>query len=74
MSITLRAARVNKGLTQKEVAAMMQVTTDTIISWEKAETFPNVPQISKLEKIYDVTYAEINFLPPKFGKTEKGDE
>lgn len=70
MGMTLKALRINKGLTQKDVAKNLQVTPETIGSWERAETFPTVPQISKLEKLYDTCYAEINFLPANIGKTD----
>ena len=35
--ITLEAARVNKGMTQEELAQKMGVSRQTIISWEKGD-------------------------------------
>ena len=32
--LTLEAARVNKGLTQKELAEKMSVSRETVIAWE----------------------------------------
>ena len=63
MSMTLKALRINAGLDQRTAAKMIGVTPETLGSWENANTFPNVPQITKLEKLYSVTYADINFLP-----------
>mgnify|MGYP002626619168 CR=1 FL=1 len=64
MGITLKAARVNKDLTQKEAAMKLGIDPDTLRKWEKAESFPNVPQIQKIENLYGLSYSEIIFLPP----------
>jgi transcriptional regulator with XRE-family HTH domain len=63
MPITLKAARVNRGLTQQEAAKLIGVEADTLRSWESAKSFPKVPQIIQIEKIYGLPYSEINFLP-----------
>jgi transcriptional regulator with XRE-family HTH domain len=63
MGITLEAARVNAGLKQAEAAAKLGITPETLSRWEKGKSFPNVKQINEIEKLYNLTYAEINFLP-----------
>jgi len=63
MALTLKAARINAGLDQREAAKRIGVTPETLGSWENGKTFPNVPQITKIEEAYNVTYAEIKFLP-----------
>lgn len=67
MAITLRAARVNSGLDQKTAAIRLGVTPETLGNWERGNTFPNVPQISALERLYGVNYADINFFPQNVG-------
>lgn len=62
MSMTLKAARINAGLTQKEAAKAIGVTEDCISNYERAKTFPNVQIIKKIEKAYHIGYADINFL------------
>ena len=62
MAITLKAARVNKGYTQREAAAIIEVTEDTISDWERGKSFPNVPQLKKIEEVYGVTYNDLIFL------------
>ena len=62
-SITLRAARVNAGLTAKAAAERLGITVDTLSSWERGMTFPNVPQIQQIEGLYGVPYHQLNFLP-----------
>lgn len=63
MAITLKAARVNAGYDQKTAAARLGIAPETLCSWELGNTFPNVPQITKIEELYAVNYADINFNP-----------
>lgn len=71
MGITLKALRINKGLDQITAAKEIGVTPETLSNWERAKSFPNVPQITKIENLYDVTYADINFLPVNIGLTDE---
>ena len=71
MAMTLKALRVNKGLDQRTAANLLNITPETLGSWEAAKTFPTVPQITKIERLYEVSYADINFLPENIGLTEK---
>lgn len=63
MRITLKAARVNKGLTQDEAAKLLGISPETLANYEKGLRYPDVPMIRKLEEVYEVSYAEIIFLP-----------
>lgn len=60
--ITLKAARVNAGLSQKEVADALEVSNKTVGSWENGETYPSAAKIDALCKLYGVPYDNINFL------------
>lgn len=62
MAITLKAARVNRGYTQDAAAKIIGVTVDTISNWERGKSFPNVPQLKKIEEVYGVTYNDLIFL------------
>lgn len=62
LSITLRAARVNKGLTQKAAAEKLGIAVDTLGMYERGKTFPDVLVIKKIEELYDVSYNDIDFL------------
>ena len=59
--ITLKAARVNVGLTQAEAAEKLGVASSTIRNWEKGCSFPKPPQIMKLCELYGVSYDNIFF-------------
>ena len=63
LKITLRAARVNKGYKQREVAKMLGISKESLSNYERGKTFPDVNLVKKIEKIYDVNYDDIIFLP-----------
>lgn len=59
--ITLKAARVNAGLTQTDVAAILGVAVSTVRNWENGTTFPKQPAIEKMCELYGVSYDNIKF-------------
>ena len=59
--ISLKAARVNADMTQKEAAKLLNVDKSTIASWEKGKTQPKYNQAIKLSKIYGIPYDCLNF-------------
>ena len=65
MPMSLKAARINKNLTQREAALLIGVSVPTIANYEKGASFPDVPIIMKIEKVYGLPYSEINFFPQK---------
>ena len=74
MRVTLRAARVNAGLSQEAAGKLIGVSADKISNWERHITFPDVSELPKIEKPYGVTYDDIIFLPENFGLTESEEE
>ena len=61
MAMTLKAARVNAGLTQTEAAKQLGVTKNTLSNWELGRSFPTVPQIRLIEDLYAIPFAELEF-------------
>ena len=61
--ITLSAARVNAGYSQKAAAELLNISNKTLCNWEKGKSFPDQPMIEKLCSLYGVTYDMINFAP-----------
>lgn len=57
--ISLKAARVNAGMTQKEVALRMQRSRNTIIKWEKGIVDPSPSEFFYLCSIYGVSEGDI---------------
>jgi len=62
LKITLKAARVNAGLTQKEVAEKLKISNQTVVNWEKGKNVPRMPELYALSQIYGVSVDNI-FLP-----------
>lgn len=62
MTITLKSARVNKGLTQVEAANRIGITVDTLSNYERGKSFPDVLVIKKIEEVYEVSYNNLIFL------------
>lgn len=63
MAITLKSARVNKGLTQVKAAKLIGITPDTLSNYERGKSYPDVPIIQNMEQVYGVSYSELIFLP-----------
>lgn len=59
--ITLRAARVNAGLSQQEAAGKIGVAVSTLRNWENGKTFPNQPKIERICEVYGITFDVLFF-------------
>lgn len=66
LKVSLKAARVNKGLNQQEAAEILGVSRATIQSWETYKSYPTVLQLPAIEAAYGVSYDDIIFLPPDY--------
>ena len=62
MAITLKAARVNKKLTQMQAAEKLGISKDTLGNYERGVSYPDVPMLKKIEELYGVPYNDIIFL------------
>lgn len=63
MKISLKAARVNVGLTQNDVAKRVGVNKGTIVNYEKYRTIPDIETAKKLANIYGLSVNDLIFLP-----------
>lgn len=63
MRITLKAARVNAGLTQDEVARELCISKSTIVNYEKYRTIPDIETAQKMARLYGVSVNDLIFLP-----------
>lgn len=59
--ITLKAARVNAGYSQKGAALALEISNKTLCAWENGKSFPKQPMIEKMCALYGVSYDSINF-------------
>lgn len=61
--MTLKAARVNIDLSQKDAASALGISNKTLGSWESGASFPKADQIVAICDLYGVTYDDLIFLP-----------
>lgn len=59
---TLKALRINKGLTLDQAAKELGINIVTLSSYENAKTFPDVPTINKMLDLYETNFDNVNFL------------
>ena len=60
--MTLKAARVNAGLKQKQVANMLKISNKTLCSWENGNSMPKADKIDALCDLYRVSYNDLIFF------------
>lgn len=61
MRITIKAARVNKGLTQNDMANALCVTKKTVGSWESGKTKPRIDKVEPICDLLGVRYDDIQW-------------
>ncbi len=59
--LKLRALRVNAGLTREEAAIALSVSCQTLSNYENGITYPDVPAIERIKKLYGVSYEDIEW-------------
>ena len=70
LSQNIKALRMQKGLTQKELADLLHVTSQAVSRWEKGDVEPSIDTISEMANIFEVTTDEIIGGPDKKPKPE----
>lgn len=61
LKITLKSARINANLTQKEVADKLGIDRSRVIKWENNPESLTVIELRKLLALYNVEYDNIRF-------------
>ena len=64
LRISLEAARVNAGLTQKELAEELGISNVTVVNWEKGVTEPTLSQLRKISQLSGIPMDFI-YVPDK---------
>ena len=55
----LRTLRRNKGITQEELAARLNVVRQTISKWEKGQSVPDAEMLTRLAEIFEVPVSQL---------------
>lgn len=61
MAITLKAARVNVGMSQQEVADALKIHKNTVVSYEKYRTIPDIETAKALAALFGRSVDEIRW-------------
>ena len=64
MRLYIKELREEKGLTQKELADLMQVSFQTISKWETGANYPDITHIPKLADIFGVSAGVLLGMEP----------
>ena len=72
--VTLPVARKISGITQIDLANALNVSENTVISWEKGRSEPTVIQAIKIAETVNRPLDSIIFLPKTAVKPQKGAE
>ena len=60
--LTIKAARVNAGYSQKAAAKELKISNKTLCGWEKGKSAPSVHHADAMCKLYGVSYDDVIFL------------
>lgn len=63
MAISMKAARVNVGLTQSEAAKSLNISKNTLIGYEKGRVMPSIDVAKNMARLYGQSVDDIIFLP-----------
>lgn len=64
MAMTLKAARVNAELTQREAAKALGISKNTLSNYEQYRTIPDIEKSKKIATLYGCTVNDIIFFRP----------
>ena len=61
IKITLRSARVNAGLNQKEAADRLHIGVSTLQGYEKGKRMPRWDVVLRIQRVYGIPYEHLIF-------------
>ena len=61
--ISLKAARINAELSQKDAAKALKVSNKTLHRWENGDSSPSAKYIDAICDLYKMSYDDIKFIP-----------
>lgn len=73
LRISLAAARVNAGYTQREAAKILQITPETLRRYENGDMTPRWDTVKEIERVYGLSADQI-FFGKKFALSEDDAE
>ena len=59
--ISIKAARIDKGLSQLESAEALGVARGTLSKWENGQSYPDVTFLDKFAELYEISRDQLCF-------------
>lgn len=59
--ISIKSARINKGLTQAEAGRLIGVTPTTLGNWECGKSHPSIEKARKVSEVYGMSLNTLIF-------------
>ena len=59
MKISLRAARINAGLTQAQAAEKLSIDRTTRMRWESGKSSPKLADVQRMCRLYGISTADL---------------
>lgn len=59
--ISIKAARIDKGLSQAEAAKVLGIERRTLGKWENGKTHPDVRFLDKFAELYEIPGDQLRF-------------
>jgi transcriptional regulator with XRE-family HTH domain len=67
----IKNLRINKSLTQEQLANLLKITPQAISKWENGESYPDLPILDKLAEIFEIT---LDYLIKDITESNKKNE
>lgn len=61
MQVSMRAARINAGLTQEEASKLLDISEVTLRNWESGRSAPRANKLSDICRVYRCAIDDIFF-------------
>lgn len=61
MEVTMKAARINAGYTQKAAAKLLNISKNTLSNYENYKTIPDVKTSGAMARLYRISVDNIIF-------------
>ena len=61
IKITLRSARINAGLNQKQAAHLLKIGVSTLQGYESGSRIPRWDMVLRIQKVYSISHENLIF-------------
>jgi|GEM_PF-2765838 len=73
ISNNIKALRAERGMSQAQLAEKLSVARQTVSSWERGASFPDIPMLEKLSAVFEISADELLFPRRRTRRRRTGD-